>query len=103
MEGEMIIGLMAVIGLIVIPSLAVAVRLSFKPMVEAIVRLHDALGKTGATTPAIEGNEEIRARLANLEAAVEELRESSAFYRELKHPRETAALTGDSHATNALP
>lgn len=99
MEGELIVGLVAVVGLILVPSLAIAVRVSLKPMVEAVVLLREALGKTTPATRASEDADETRARLAYLEAAVSELQESSAFFRELVTPAQPAhALTDGSRA-----
>lgn len=100
MEGEIIVGLVAVVGLILVPSLAIAVRVSLKPMVEAVVLLREALGKTTPSTRASADADDTRARLAYLEAAVGELQESSAFFRELVTPEQPArALTGGSGAT----
>lgn len=93
MEGELIVGLVAVIGLILVPSLAIAVRVSLKPVVEAIVMLRDALGKT---TPSNEDAGDTKTRLARLEAAVGELQESSAFYRELRTPELPARAVSDA-------
>ena len=95
MEGELIVGLVAVVGLILVPSLAIAVRVSLKPMVEAVVLLREALGKTAPSTRATEDLDETRARLAHLEAAVRELQESSAFFRELRTPESPARALSD--------
>lgn len=99
MEGELIVGLVAVVGLILVPSLAIAVRVSLKPMVEAVVLLREALGKTGSPARGHEDAYDTQARLANLESAVAELQESIAFFRELQaaEPR-LPALSGTSGA-----
>jgi hypothetical protein len=92
MDGGEIIGLLAVLGVIVLPSLAIAVRLSLKPMVEAIVRLHQGLAVSKPTVPAGEDVAALRAQVERLEAKVESLAEAEAFYRALGTP--DAALRG---------
>jgi hypothetical protein len=103
MEGELIIGLVAVVGLILVPSLAIAVRLSLKPTVDAVLRLREALGRTAASGFPGRDAEEIRARLTQLEAAVSELQESSSFYRELAPPERTARALPDAGAATHIP
>lgn len=101
MEGELIVGLVAVVGLILVPSLAIAVRLSLKPTVEAVLLLREAL--TTRSTAAVHDPEDTKARLAQLEAAVSELQESTAFFRELRAPEQAAPALSypDSSADRA--
>jgi hypothetical protein len=99
MEGELVVGLVAVVGLILVPSLAIAVRVSLKPMVEAVVLLREALGKSTPAMRASEDAEATRARLAYLEAAVSELQEASAFFRDLRTPEPSAPALSDGSRT----
>lgn len=43
MDGGAIIGMMAVFGLIVVPSLGLTARFALKPIVESIIKMRDAL------------------------------------------------------------
>ena len=99
MDGELIVGLVAVVGLIVVPSLAIAVRLSLKPMVEAIVRLHEGLSRRGSVT--VDETAEIKAQLNRLEATVQKLSESEAFYRELRAPQQEVQTLTEGTSLNA--
>ncbi len=62
-----IFGLLIVMGVIVIPSLGLTARFALKPIVEAIRRLREPPGSSGATP-------EIETRLGAVEAELRELR-----------------------------
>ena len=103
MDGESIIGLVAVVGLIFIPSLAIAVRLSLKPMVEAIVRLHEGLSRTGTGTELSGETAGIRAQLNRLEETVQKLSESDAFDRELRASRREILAPAEAIGREGVP
>jgi hypothetical protein len=71
--------LIAVVSVVTLPALAITVRLALKPIVEAILRLNEAMNSPSRLAPREVGDEavhqmvdeldEIRRRLADLEAA----------------------------------
>lgn len=97
MDAEEIMGFLAIGALIVVPALAISIRISLKPIVEAVLRLHEGLNRSRAE-PRPDGEQaRLREQVELLEVKVQKLMESEAFYRELRSPEtEQVRLTDES-------
>lgn len=82
MDGGEIIGLVAVLGIFVIPSLGLTARFALKPIVESVLRLRDALDRQRPTV-ADQRLELLEQRMTEMQHAVERLEETVEFHAQL--------------------
>jgi hypothetical protein len=75
-----------VIGVFVIPALAVSARIALRPIVDALVRLPEAL-PTRSASPDSDEIRELRTRIEYLEDRLASVEETADFHRELASPR----------------
>ena len=75
-----------VIGVFVIPALAVSARIALRPIVDALVRLPEAL-PTLSAAPDSDEIRELRTRIEYLEDRLASVEETADFHRELASPR----------------
>lgn len=91
MDIEEVMGLLALLALVVFPALALTVRLSLKPIVEAIVRLREAF--VGSDLPASQARiARLEGEVRELKAEVERLAEVEEFYARLREPGTAPSL-----------
>lgn len=85
MDGGEIIGLVAVLGIIVIPSLGLTARFALKPIVESVLRLRDALDRQRPSVE-VQRISLLEERVTDLQHTVEQLAESVDFHAQLRSP-----------------
>jgi hypothetical protein len=91
MNGEEIIELAAVLSVVVLPMMAVTLRLTLRPLVEAILRLREGLrADAGPPLAGADAAElaRLREEVARLHRTVARLQEAEAFHRALEGPAE---------------
>lgn len=83
MNGGEIIGFAAVLGLIVIPSLALTARFALKPIVDSVLRLRESLDRT-RSAPDNERLARLEERVNQLGDTVDRLADTVDFHMQLQ-------------------
>lgn len=86
MNGGEIIGLAAVLGIIVIPSLGLTARFALKPIVESVLRLREALDRN-RPAPDNERMARLEERVSQLGDTVDRLADTVDFHMQLQTTR----------------
>ena len=102
MNPDSIAELIAVVGLILIPSIGLTARFALKPIIESMLKIREALDRQ---RPPVEDPrlDAIEARLAGLENAVERIATAAEFDARLRAPAAAGALPGTRVADESRP
>jgi len=80
---ENVLEVIVVLAVVVIPALAVSARLALRPVVEILLKLHDASTSRSPEVTSGDESRRLSARLTVVEKELESLRDSNEFYRRL--------------------
>lgn len=75
-EVEGILGIVVLVGLVIVPALAISARIALRPIVEAVVTLKEELAPGPSELP------QARRRIAQLESRVERMEDELHRFRE---------------------
>lgn len=83
MDGGEIIGLVAVLSLITIPSVGLVARFAFRPIVESLIRLRESFDRQGTSVDA-QRLALLEQRMTDMQESVDRLTDAVEFDRQLR-------------------
>ncbi len=83
MNSSDIVGLVAVIGVILIPSIGLTARFALKPIVESLLRMREAFDRQGASVDA-QRLTLLEQRVTDMQESMERLSDAVEFDRQLR-------------------
>ena len=83
MDGGEIIGLVAVLSIITIPSVGLVARFAFRPIVESLIRLRESFDRQGTSVDA-QRLQLLEQRVTDMQDSIERLTDAVEFDRQLR-------------------